>query len=133
MKCLSFDERDLSVWCIVCLSICLVCLLYPSVCLSVWFVCLSVWFVCLSVETKNDTVTSVELVNTIFFRDCFACTFVCLTLIFSCRFADIYSQFGGTIDAANSAEDLEWYSQNFGANMPMNWPKFEVTQTFGIV
>jgi hypothetical protein len=41
------------------------------------------------------------------------------------EFGDIYSQFGSTLNATNSNDDLDWYSQNYGAKMAMNWPKYE--------
>nr|CAB3264626.1 protein kinase C and casein kinase substrate in neurons protein 2 [Phallusia mammillata] len=37
----------------------------------------------------------------------------------------IYRDLQGTIDQANSTEDLKWWKLNHGPDMAMNWPQFE--------
>lgn len=50
----------------------------------------------------------------------FVDTFVC------CSYASVYRDFERTILAANTQEDLKWFSNNHGPDMHMNWPQFEV-------
>uniref|UniRef100_A0A3B4X3E3 Protein kinase C and casein kinase substrate in neurons 1a n=1 Tax=Seriola lalandi dorsalis TaxID=1841481 RepID=A0A3B4X3E3_SERLL len=46
-------------------------------------------------------------------------------------YATIYRELERTILAANTQEDLKWFSNNHGPGMHMNWPAFEVQhQTF---
>lgn len=41
-------------------------------------------------------------------------------------YATIYRELERTILAANTQEDLKWFSNNHGPGMHMNWPAFEV-------
>lgn len=41
-------------------------------------------------------------------------------------YATIYRELERTILAANTQEDLKWFSNNHGPEMHMNWPAFEV-------
>lgn len=43
-----------------------------------------------------------------------------------CSYATIYRELERTILAANTQEDLKWFSNNHGPGMHMNWPAFEV-------
>lgn len=49
-----------------------------------------------------------------------ACVFLCFS------YAAVYRDFERTILAANTQEDLKWFSNNHGPGMHMNWPQFEV-------
>lgn len=55
---------------------------------------------------------------------------VCPTFPFL-SYGTIYRELERTILAANTQEDLKWFSNNHGPGMHMNWPAFEVQhQTF---
>ncbi|KTF82132.1 hypothetical protein cypCar_00042637, partial [Cyprinus carpio] len=41
------------------------------------------------------------------------------------NYASVYREFERTILAANTQEDLKWFSNNHGPGMHMNWPQFE--------
>lgn len=41
-------------------------------------------------------------------------------------YGTIYRELERTILAANTQEDLKWFSNNHGPGMHMNWPAFEV-------
>ncbi|KAJ8265444.1 hypothetical protein COCON_G00145430 [Conger conger] len=41
------------------------------------------------------------------------------------NYATVYRELERTILAANTQEDLKWFSNNHGPGMPMNWPQFE--------
>ncbi|KAG5282252.1 hypothetical protein AALO_G00053960 [Alosa alosa] len=43
------------------------------------------------------------------------------------NYATVYRELERTILAANSQEDLKWFSNNHGPGMHMNWPAFELT------
>ena len=42
------------------------------------------------------------------------------------RLPQIYEEFYHTINNADHEKDVKWWSNNFGVNMAMNWPQFEV-------
>lgn len=42
----------------------------------------------------------------------------------------IYEEFYHTINNADYAKDLKWWSNNHGVNMAMNWPSFVVSFSF---
>lgn len=42
----------------------------------------------------------------------------------------IYEEFYHTINNADYAKDLKWWSNNHGVNMAMNWPSFVVSLVF---
>ena len=39
---------------------------------------------------------------------------------------EIYSEMYRSIESADSQQDLKWFSNFHGVDMPMNWPAFEV-------
>ena len=47
------------------------------------------------------------------------------------RLPQIYEEFYHTINNADQEKDVKWWSNNFGVNMAMNWPQFEVTNPTG--
>ena len=49
----------------------------------------------------------------------------CLNISQNADVLEIYKEFHQTIDDFDSAKDTKWWSQNHGADMPMDWPKFE--------
>ncbi|KAA8590795.1 hypothetical protein FQN60_001738 [Etheostoma spectabile] len=48
-----------------------------------------------------------------------------LNLTENASYATIYRELERTILGANTQEDLKWFSNNHGPEMPMNWPAFE--------
>lgn len=42
------------------------------------------------------------------------------------RLPQIYEEFYHTINNADQEKDVKWWSNNYGVNMAMNWPQFEV-------
>lgn len=47
-------------------------------------------------------------------------------LCFGFSLSEIYKEFYNNIENIDYEKDLEWWSQNYGANMPFNQPSFIV-------
>lgn len=52
-------------------------------------------------------------------------THECLNIAYDDTLPTIFSAFRASIDNADSAKDLKFWSSNYGAAMAMNWPAFE--------
>ena len=50
----------------------------------------------------------------------------CVSCVLSHRIPDIYARLRQSIDKSDSAVDLKWWSDNYGASMTMAWPHYEV-------
>jgi len=46
------------------------------------------------------------------------------------RIADIYAHFRQSVDQSDTAADLKWWSDNYGASMTMAWPQYEVNSKY---
>jgi len=42
------------------------------------------------------------------------------------RLCDIYARFRQSVEHSDTAVDLKWWSDNYGASMAMAWPQYEV-------
>lgn len=60
-----------------------------------------------------------------YFKDILIGVHSCLDLTRIPKIAEIYKQFRQTIELSDASQDLKWWSQNHGIDMPMNWPTFE--------
>jgi len=49
----------------------------------------------------------------------------CVNVAYDDTLPTIFSAFRASIENADSAKDLKWWSSTYGAAMPMNWPVFE--------
>ena len=63
-----------------------------------------------------------------FFKEMMFGIHKCIDLSSNVDIPQIYSQLYSTINQANYRQDLKWWSQNYGKDMPMNWPQFEEYQ-----
>lgn len=55
-----------------------------------------------------------------------ACLVVYDGSTFHSRLPQIYEELYHTVNNADHEKDLKWWSFNYGVNMGMNWPQFEV-------
>lgn len=60
-----------------------------------------------------------------FFKETLLSIHTCLDISSDPTLSQIYREFRQVIEAADSAKDLKWWSQNHGTGMPPNWPVFE--------
>lgn len=60
-----------------------------------------------------------------FFKETLLGMHACLDISSDPTLSQIYRDFRQVIEAADSAKDLKWWSQNHGTGMPPNWPVFE--------
>lgn len=60
-----------------------------------------------------------------FFKETLLGIHACLDISSDPTLSQIYRDFRQVIEAADSAKDLKWWSQNHGTGMPPNWPVFE--------
>ena len=51
-------------------------------------------------------------------------------MLFCYSLPQIYEEFYHTVNNADHEKDLKWWSNTHGVNMAMNWPYFEVNNTF---
>lgn len=60
-----------------------------------------------------------------FFKEMLFATHKCLNISEDPNLPRIYEEFQHTVSNADFEKDLKWWSNNYGVNMPMNWPSYE--------
>ena len=81
-------------------------------------------YVC-DMRTEFDKCQEFERDQLDFFRKTLLTCHDLLNAPASQPYVKVYEDFSATTQAANSAEDLQYYSRTFGADMGMQWPVFE--------
>ena len=68
--------------------------------------------------------------NSILLYGCvFVLASICAIFIYLfvfCRISGIYSDLKAVFEAADVPADISWWAINYGTEMPLTWPKFEV-------
>lgn len=60
-----------------------------------------------------------------FFKEMLFGIHACLNISTDSELPQIYEEYRHTIQNADAAKDLKWWSNNHGVGMAMNWPQFE--------